>query len=102
MDQLTLKVEAHKDERLVFMVESESGREPYRVDLTEYWGNGKCNCKHFECRMEPEVSNNKENVGDKNRCKHIKAARLAAGEFLLNETIAHAIELQKEKHPRHD
>lgn len=55
-----------------YRVNSESGKQPYFVDLLEYWGNGKCDCKDFACRHEPELAR-----GDRTErlCKHIRWAR---------------------------
>jgi len=60
-------------DRLRFFVASESdGETEYLVDLAELWGNGRCDCYHFRCRLEPRI---KKHPGLALRCKHIIAAR---------------------------
>jgi hypothetical protein len=60
-------------ERARFFVESESGEDPYLVDLLEYRRQGWCNCKNFAVTIEPAW-----NAGEKpvpSMCKHICRAR---------------------------
>ena len=46
------------------------GRPPYKVDLSAYDGNGKCNCKDFDIRHKPLLEDG-ERPGNRTRCKHI-------------------------------
>ena len=68
---------------LRFLVPSRNGRGEYLVDIGAYEGNGSCNCKHFEIRMEPKLK-----LGSYSRalrCKHILAARA----FFVDAVIKH-------------
>lgn len=62
-------------ERGRFWVGSESGAEPYLVDLEEFGGNGWCACKHFETRMQPKLVEAEERRAKAPvlRCKHLEA-----------------------------
>ena len=64
---------------------------PYLVDLGAYGGNGECCCKHFLCRLAPELKAGRR-PGPATRCKHIKAAR----ECLLNHYIREHLESQNQ------
>ena len=59
-----------------FWVQSSAGREKYFVDLTSYLGNGKCTCKDFAVRGEPDIS---RLPSWKYRCKHIWMALAHVG-----------------------
>lgn len=64
-------------------VQSESEPQfPHLVDLLGYAGNGECSCKHFLCRMAPELKQGRKPT-PATRCKHIRAAR----EALINNLI---------------
>lgn len=65
-----------------FRVPSSSGEAPYLVDLTSYNGNGKCDCKDFAVRREPELS---QRPGQPNRCKHIYRAMLALADEYISK-----------------
>lgn len=58
-----------------FWVQSSAGRERYVVDLASYNGNGKCTCKDFAVRGEPDVSRLSANY----RCKHLWMALAHVG-----------------------
>ena len=44
------------------------------VELSAYGGNGRCLCKDFTIRHEPELKTGAPG-GNAHRCKHIKKAR---------------------------
>jgi predicted nucleic acid-binding Zn finger protein len=46
-----------------YLVESESGRDPYLVDAIESW----CDCDDFRIRVA--------SLGEKETCKHLEAGR---------------------------
>ncbi len=58
------------NERLCFMVTSESGKKPYRVDLEEDGGKGGCECGDFCMRI---LKNRRDKKG-RQWCKHILKA----------------------------
>lgn len=60
-------------ERARYHVESQSGEEPYLVDLLEYRRNGFCGCKHFATKIEPKW--NAGEIPERRWCKHIRAVR---------------------------
>lgn len=66
-------VEPDADETLVFWVASDSGQQPYRVDLTCYHGNGKCDCMDFQMRRVVELSKG-QMPALRYECKHIRRA----------------------------
>lgn len=68
-------------DRLRFLVESESGQQKYLVDLCSHNGLGRCYCKDFSCRVEPEIK--KGGLKRHRMCKHLHAAR----EFFTNRCI---------------
>lgn len=53
-----------------FLVESFSGESPYLVDISNYNGNGQCDCTHFKTRLEPRLSRG-EGPSPELQCKHI-------------------------------
>ena len=80
------------DDAVRYRVASRSNpHESYLVDLTDYSGNGTCQCKHFQCRLEPLLARMitpekavadrlvtllpKQQVEDALRCGHICEAR---------------------------
>ncbi len=80
-----MKLQVH-DYPTRFLVTSESDeRDSYLVDLTDYKigevFNGSCTCPHFQYQLKKRLTepSNKFNY----RCKHIKAARDNALDFLL-------------------
>jgi len=58
---------------LRFLVPSRNGEAEYLVDIGAYEGNGACNCKHFEMRLEPKLKLGRYSRAL--RCKHVLAAR---------------------------
>lgn len=82
--------------------------ETYLVNLTDFFGNGRCNCKDFECRRQPLLSRMvkpeeaaaqgliKLNAGQKAedclRCAHIMEARRK-----FTDDVLHAV-AEKERH----
>lgn len=62
------------DHPLRFLVESASEPDPHLVCLGSYEGNGRCSCKHFACRLEPELRQGRK-PSNRTRCKHILYAR---------------------------
>ena len=50
-------------------------RHSYIVDLSDYGGNGRCLCKDFTIRHEPEIKTGAP-ASNAHRCKHIKKARV--------------------------
>lgn len=85
-------------EYLRFEVESESNPdEPHTVDLNAYWGVGWCNCWDFRCRKEPTL---KLGVPEKPAdfwCKHIRAARKFAIEFLGEKCLDRLVTESRER-----
>lgn len=75
-----MTVEPVEGERGRFWVESESGAEPYLVDVEEFAGNGWCACTDFEKRKLPKLAEAEERRAKVPimRCKHLEAA-LAMG-----------------------
>lgn len=73
------------DHPLRFLVESSSeGKEaPHLVCLASYNRNGRCTCKHFTCRLEPELRQGRR-PSNATRCKHILHAR----HYFTNQQIA--------------
>lgn len=87
-------------ERLVYWVQSESGKEidPYRVDLTGYNGNGECNCMNFKTKHGPVLSRTPPLLlkpSPATRCKHIRAAR----EYFTDEAIGFIVKQETEPAP---
>lgn len=76
-------------ERMRFHVTSESGQQPYLVDLSEQRGEGQCGCLHFAMRVNPARRDGKLTY-----CKHIKAAYGFFGRQMAREIAA------KQKQPR--
>ena len=75
-------------ESLRFRVRSDSRPEMHHlVDLTAYWGVGWCDCEDFKCHKEPEVSKGIPSNPEDFACKHIKAARKFAVEFLGSQCL---------------
>ena len=74
---------------LRFLVPSRNGRGEYLVDIGAYSGNGACNCKHFEVRMEPKLKLGRFQRAL--RCKHIQAAR----SFFTDAVINHLLNEEK-------
>lgn len=71
------------DSPLRFLVESESEQaKPHLVDLENYAGNGECSCKHFVCRLAPELKMGRA-PGNATRCKHIQAARAVFTDYAV-------------------
>ncbi len=61
-------------DRLVYMVPSRSGGPDHKVDLAAYHANGKCDCRHFECRLEPDLARGAWPSPDL-ECPHIVQAK---------------------------
>jgi len=61
-------------------------RNTYLVDLLEHFGVGACGCEDFEFRRRPEMGEIRKRPvdADRFRCKHIKAARVAFGLWLVD------------------
>jgi hypothetical protein len=77
------EVEPVAGEAWRFHVRSRRGDQPpHLVDLSEYDGNGKCNCDHFAFRFSPALERGIND--DWLRCYHILRAR----GFVLNTIIA--------------
>jgi hypothetical protein len=58
------------EEFLVFEVDSDINPERvYRVDLSLWWGLGKCSCEDFCCRVEPRLAEGK--FSGRTTCKHL-------------------------------
>ena len=79
------------DNPLRYMVPSDSDKGEYLVELDAYGGNGKCTCKDFVCRKEPELKTGAK-ACEGLRCKHIKRAR---GK-LVDQVIRQLSKLQNE------
>lgn len=73
IDRITPDVEAIDGEHGRFLVQSRSGTERYMVDLFENGFVGKCNCAHFEFRIQPDIDRG-INVNGNQFCYHIKRA----------------------------
>lgn len=78
-----------------YWAESDSGENPYLVDLASYHGNGECGCMDFETRMRGVLEGREEmepglrdrlRKNDPRRCKHILRCR----EWQLDHDIAEA------------
>lgn len=76
------------DETLVFWVESDSDpwAAPYRVDLTCYSGNGKCDCVDFATRRNGDLVRG-ECPCLRLECKHIRRARRYLSFQIINRII---------------
>lgn len=73
-----------------FEIESDAGNGTYLVDLGEYDGNGKCTCKHFECRMAKFLNDGERATPatpDIFQCKHIRACRESLGKDLVDTVV---------------
>ena len=73
-----------------YKARSEHSVKPYLVDLTEWWGIGKCGCIHFAARLEPTISRwpaEEREITDEHRCKHIRACRQYLGEDLVRKQL---------------
>jgi hypothetical protein len=69
-------------ERWTYRVRSGAdARRWYRVDLEFYGGNGRCECKDFATRHEPELA--RGTASGFNRCKHIRLARALVLDTLI-------------------
>jgi len=64
-------------EGLCFTVRSRSRpRLEHRVELEAYDFNAKCGCESFEFHMEGKLKRGeRDSIGDRYRCPHIRAAR---------------------------
>jgi hypothetical protein len=60
-------------ERGRYHVESDSGEEPYLVDLLEYRRNGMCGCRDFEIHIMSKWESYE--VPARKYCKHIRKVR---------------------------
>ncbi len=76
-------------ERHTFLVPSDSGGQPYRVEIDAYKWGGKCGCKDHACRREPKLARG-EKPSDKLRCKHVKDARQFYREMRAREAYLKA------------
>lgn len=65
------------DSPLRWLVPSASkAGESHLVELDSYFGNGRCSCPDFTCRLEPEIRRAQgRGAGDRTRCKHIRLTR---------------------------
>jgi hypothetical protein len=80
-------VEPIPGEPLRFHVRSRrQGVEPHLVDLEEWRLNGRCNCEHFEFRLQPELARGAK-PGPAMRCWHIQLARQWFLDFVLSSVI---------------
>lgn len=69
------------------------------VDLCAYYGNGWCNCEHFQGHIESklkDIAKSNRPWNDDFRCKHIKAAR----EYLGRELVDRYLETRRNQIPR--
>jgi len=80
------------DETLVYWVESDSGETPYRVDLTSYSGNGKCDCMDFATRKDGYLHRGAM-PSARLECKHIRRA----ARFMRFEVTARVLEVKQER-----
>lgn len=65
-----MQVTPIEGEKRRFHVSSESGNEPYLVDLDENGGLGRCGCIHHEKRIQPAIDKGESAPS----CKHLAAA----------------------------
>lgn len=75
-----MKAKPDEFDPLLFKVPSDAGKPDWTVDLGWYEGNGKCDCPHFRCKIEPDLVKGSE-PSERTECKHIKAANT----YALNE-----------------
>jgi hypothetical protein len=62
-------------EFLVFTIHSRSRpRNPHRVDLEAFDGNGACDCEHFVFKLAPELKHGAE-PSERYECWHIRQAK---------------------------
>ena len=61
----------------------------YFFDLTEFIGNGKCDCKNFQFQWEPKVRRQNPRAKDRPwfRCKHLRRAFSEAGNMAVQKYI---------------
>lgn len=85
----TAKFQVRQHDGFTFWVKSRQGNGEYLVDITALRGNGKCDCPHFRCRLEPKVNSD----GNVRRCKHILAAR----EYVIDLMVKEAGVLYEDK-----
>jgi hypothetical protein len=69
-----------------FLVPSDVlGRDPYKVSLTMYGGNGKCVCKHFDTFCYPNLKRSGVINDEMTRCKHLRRARNSLVDEILKK-----------------
>lgn len=80
------------DETLVYWVESDSGEGQYRVDLSSYSGNGKCDCMDFATRKDGYLHRGAM-PSVRLQCKHIRRAL----RYMCFEVIQRVVEIKNGK-----
>lgn len=74
IERITPDVEPIAGEHARFWVRSRSGEAKYLVDLFSNAFVGQCDCKHFQCRLQPDINKGLA-VNGNQFCYHIKRAR---------------------------
>ena len=95
IDRITPDVEPIEGEAGRYWVHSRSGESKYLVDLFENGFVGKCNCPHFEFRIQPDIDRGIK-VNGNQFCYHIKRAER---ESFVDEPVDD-IEAQRQLPPR--